>query len=374
MRYHPYRDLPAYTRWTRGVEQVAPSELNPVTNFPFRIDKASRVSTAGSCFAQHIARHLSASGYNYFVTEPGHPIGSPEDRAAFGYGLFSARYGNIYTARQLLQLFDRAFGTFWPIEDHWKDGDRYFDPLRPTVEPNGYSSLEELRRDREQHLAAVRTMFEEADYFVFTLGLTEAWIDSRDGTALPVCPGVAAGTFEPTIHVFHNFSLSEILSDFMLFLQKVRDRNPKLKVILTVSPVPLAATAEDQHVLVATTYSKSVLRVAAEELARQDVATAYFPSYEIITGNYNRGAYYEGNLREINATGVAHVMRVFALAATDGTSDASSDLTTASQRQVDAGSEATSKDDFIERMRTVAQVACDEQLIEMSIASAETRS
>ena len=62
-------------------------------------------------------------------------------------------------------------------------------------------------------------------------------------------------------------------------------------MILTVSPVPLVATAAGKHVLVATTYSKSVLRVACEEVCQKAADVMYFPSYEIITGNYNRGSY-----------------------------------------------------------------------------------
>ena len=41
--------------------------------------------------------------------------------------------------------------------------------------------------------------------------------------------------------------------------------NPKARLVLTVSPVPLAATASGSHVLPATIYSKSVLRAAAQE-------------------------------------------------------------------------------------------------------------
>ncbi|MES2303044.1 MAG: GSCFA domain-containing protein, partial [Pseudomonadota bacterium] len=79
----------------------------------------------------------------------------------------------------------------------------------------------------------------------------------------------------------------------------------------TVSPVPLVATAENRHALVATTYSKSVLRVVAEEVARTDSRVEYFPSYEIITGSYSRGRYFESDLRSVTPEGVAHVMRVF---------------------------------------------------------------
>jgi hypothetical protein len=87
--------------------------------------------------------------------------------------------------------------------------------------------------------------------------------------------------------------------------------NPKARLILTVSPVPLAATYSEEHVLVATTYSKSVLRVAAETTARAHEGVQYFPSYEIITGAYARGKYFAQDLRSVTDEGVSHVMQVF---------------------------------------------------------------
>lgn len=37
----------------------------------------------------------------------------------------------------------------------------------------------------------------------------------------------------------------------------------------------------------------------------------YFPSFEIITGSYAGGLYYEADQREVNSRGVAHAMRCF---------------------------------------------------------------
>jgi hypothetical protein len=82
-------------------------------------------------------------------------------------------------------------------------------------------------------------------------------------------------------------------------------------VLLTVSPVPLIATYEDRHVLVSTTYSKSVLRVAADKLCRAFEGVDYFPSYELITGNFSGGRYFEPDLRSVNEMGVDHAMRLF---------------------------------------------------------------
>ena len=91
----------------------------------------------------------------------------------------------------------------------------------------------------------------------------------------------------------------------------IRTRNAKARFVLTVSPVPLVATAEPRSVLVSTTYSKSVLRVAAEELASQAPWIAYFPSYEIITGPHTKDRYFADDLRSVTEEGVNRVMELF---------------------------------------------------------------
>jgi len=84
-----------------------------------------------------------------------------------------------------------------------------------------------------------------------------------------------------------------------------------VKILLTVSPVPLVATYEKRHVLVSNTVSKSVLRVAADEVERAFDNVIYFPSYEIITSPANSGKYYQDDLRRVTDIGIDHVMRVF---------------------------------------------------------------
>src|SRR5208337_2703565 len=114
-----------------------------------------------------------------------------------------------------------------------------------------------------------------------------------------------------TRYEFVNFGVNEVISDLEAFIERLQQVNRDARVILTVSPVPLIATYENRHVLVSTTYSKSVLRVAAEETVRRHSNCVYFPSYEIITGNYTRGIYYDADLRSVNAAGVDHVMSLF---------------------------------------------------------------
>jgi hypothetical protein len=310
---HPYEGIAPYARWDRAVATVPPPEVDPVVHFPFKLTPDCRIVTAGSCFAQHIARYLKREGFNFLVTEPGHPLLEEAGlREAFNYAVFSARFGNIYTSRQLEQLFRRAYGTFVPEDLVWERPDgRMADPFRPNIQPGGFCTTEELEADRRQHLAAVRQAFEQLDVFVFTLGLTECWAAVADGAVFPLAPGVSGGTFDPDRYAFVNLRVDEVVEDMTRFILSLRQVNPAAKVILTVSPVPLIATAVDRHVLVSTTYSKAVLRVAAETLADSLEDVCYFPSYEIVTGSFSRGRYFADDLRSVTEAGVAHVMSLF---------------------------------------------------------------
>jgi hypothetical protein len=174
---------------------------------------------------------------------------------------------------------------------------------------------------------------------------------SKSGVVYPMCPGVAGGSFEIEKHQFKNFDVSEVVADFKEFSSLLKKVNHGAKIILTVSPVPLVATATNNHVINATSYSKSVLRVAAQELADKNKDIIYFPSYEIITGNFTRGQYFSGDLRSVKEEGVEHVMRVFMRHFTD-----SAEILAGKSDLVDRSDINAFE---IENAR-VAQVVCDE--------------
>lgn len=308
---NPYSGLPSHCFWKRSLSTIETKSVDPVVVVRFKVGKEERVATAGSCFAQHIAKRLSSEGFNYYVPEDGGSL-SESDRKEQNYGVFSCRYGNLYTTRQLVQLFDRSMGRFTPKEKVWQRADgRYVDPFRPQIDPAGFDSVEAVEKSRSEHLGCVREMFEKLDILVFTLGLTESWESLEDGSIYPLAPGVAGGVMDPSTHRFRNFTAKEVADDLELFLLKLQSVNPKARVILTVSPVPLIATYENRHVLVSNTHSKAVLRTVAGEMATRYEHCDYFPSYEIITGQHVGNGYLEDDLRSVRPEGVDHVMRVF---------------------------------------------------------------
>jgi hypothetical protein len=309
--HSPYDHLPRSAFWRTGVQAQPAEAIADLYRRKFEITPSTKIATAGSCFAQRVTRHLRERGFCVIDQEPAPPGLRPEEAAIFGYGLYSARYANIYTARHLRQLTAEAFDAFQPADAIWRKGDRYYDAMRPSVEPTGLLSPEAVSDHRRYHLRQVRQVILSAEVFVFTLGMTEAWIHAPTGTVYPTAPGVISGCYDPAIHQFKNFGFQEIYDDLRAFFSLAKRHNPSLKIVLTVSPVPMTATASGHHVLSATIYSKSVLRAVAGQLQDEESDIDYFPGYEIVTKTLYEGRFFEENARTVRAEGVAAAMKPF---------------------------------------------------------------
>ena len=298
-RSHPYLMQPDRAFWSRAVARgfEAKDLLAPAAPL---LRKDDRIISAGSCFAGNIAPLIERAGFHYLRTEI-----MDDDGDRFGYSRYSAGYGNIYTPRQLLQLLRRATGAFKPVDDRWREEGRVIDLFRPGLAYPAEDD-EELDLITRSHLSLTLKAFSSATVLIFTLGLTEAWVSKIDGAVYPVCPGAVAGAFDPDRYQFVNLGVSDTVADLRAALGLLREINTGLRVMLSVSPVPLMATATPAHVLSASTYSKSVLRVACEEICASEPATMYFPAYEIIVGP-GHAQHFESDLRTISACGLEAV-------------------------------------------------------------------
>ncbi len=105
-------------------------------------------------------------------------------------------------------------------------------------------------------------------------------------------------------------SVAEVRADLAEFIGLVRQHNPDLKILLTVSPVPLVATYEDR------TCCKP-RPIASPPCGRpwtRSVGTTRRSITSLLRDHHqlhNGGAYFEADLRSVAESGVAHVMRVF---------------------------------------------------------------
>jgi NAD(P)H-dependent FMN reductase len=348
---NPYANLPPDAFWRSAVAGRTVETVGNIHRPKFPIGRATKLAMAGSCFAQQLSRHLRARGFSVLDLEPPPPGLTPEEEKRYGFGLYSARHGNIYTARQLRQLAEEAFGQFTPADGIWEKDGRFYDALRPTIEPDGLSSARAVREQRRFHLRKVREAIAEADVFVFTLGLTEAWTHSTSGTVYPTAPGVVCGEYVSASHQFRNFTAQEIHADLRAFLALAKEHNPGIKLLLTVSPQRPVATASGKHVMVAASYSKAALRAAAGQIESEHPDVDYFPSFEIATSPLAENRYFKPNLRTVSDAGAAAAMDAF-IAAYDPDAQ-------------DAAPQPPPGEPFEDQTERAAEDAiCDEELLE----------
>jgi hypothetical protein len=319
----PYEGLEPRAFWRLGVAESESYPPDDLFRPKFQITKTDRIMTAGSCFAQHVGRALRANNFCVLDLEPPPIVADHKTKVSFlntfGYLLYSARYGNIYSIRQFLQLAQEAYGEFEPADAVWEKDGSYFDGLRPSVEPEGLPSVDLITEARKAHLYAVREAFAQADLIVFTLGLTETWEHIETGTVYPTAPGTIAGSMDASVSRFRNLRHSEICADFEALRSLLIRKNGPIRFLLTVSPVQLTATASNQHILEAVTYSKSVLRAVCGELYEDFDDVDYFPSYEIVMSPTSAGQFFAPNKRTVLTKGVSRIMKCFIAAQTGET-------------------------------------------------------
>ena len=123
--------------------------------------------------------------------------------------------------------------------------------------------------------------FAKAGAFVFTFGLAEVWEDKETGGVF--WRGVPEEIFDADRHVFRLSSVEENAANIRQIIEHCRAMNRDAPVVLTLSPVPLMATFREVSCITADAVSKSVLRVALDQVVRDGREGVYYwPSYEVV--------------------------------------------------------------------------------------------
>ncbi len=129
--------------------------------------------------------------------------------------------------------------------------------------------------------AKIRLMFDKVEVLVFTLGLAEVWRDKETGHVF--WRGVPGKIYKRRRHECVMSTVAETTEAIRDIIEMVHKYAPGVKLVFTLSPVPLAATPNGKSVVVSDCISKSILRAAIHEAlwdAPPDVY--YWPSFEIV--------------------------------------------------------------------------------------------
>lgn len=246
-------DLPAFEAVPDALERHYLSGWLPAAPF---IDADTTLIAFGSCFASNISIYLNKIGYN---------VATRRDTVAYTSRLADG----IVNVHAIRQQFEWAWEGRVPTVPLWHDYDaREF----------GYDEAVRIR---------TREIFDAADVFIITLGLSEVWYDDVTGEVF--WRAVPASRYDSARHKFRALTQAETLENIRAIVGIIRRFRPAAKIIFTLSPIPLAATFRGRACIPASAASKATLRSAvAEFFAEADEAVFYFPAYEIITTAFRR--------------------------------------------------------------------------------------
>jgi len=269
-----------------GANRLSPM-AKPAFSPSFALPKGGTIFTIGSCFARNVERALKERGFNLPALDV---LDNDEDFASVG-----SKVLNNFGAPSICNEIK------WAFEDNTNEeacfmptGNGYVDlHVDNTLRP---AALDKVQQRREALRTAYRSI-SECDAVIITLGLSEVWFDTKTGYYLNMAPRRSMMREDPDRFELHVLGYEETIANLREAMELIQTNGRKdVRVVLTVSPIPLKATHRDVDVMVANTYSKSVLRTAAEEIALTYDFVDYFPSFESITLTDRSVAYKEDEI------------------------------------------------------------------------------
>jgi GSCFA family len=256
-----------------GDARVRGNTLFPVIHPSFQLAFSTwmKVFTIGSCFARNVEEALFLRG----VRLPTRSFAVPDGEwpGLRNNGLLNEFNPGSICQRIVFALQNRDY----PPETIVAGAHGFADLSLPG---GGSPVTLERALERRRQIADVYRHLASSQLVVITLGFVEAWFDTQTRLYLNQMPTHAAWSSQPDRYQFQRIGVDECVRLLGGALAMLVKAGPK--VVLTLSPVPLQTTFSEDDCQTANQYSKSVLRVVAEQLSKTIPGVDYFPSYEIV--------------------------------------------------------------------------------------------
>jgi len=262
----------------------------PIVKPKFTLPRGAAIFTSGSCFAREVERAMHRNGAAKVL------------RMTFRRP-FEETFLSRYTTHAILGDFRFAFEQEYDAANVMPYGQRWID-----FTGHGHAETQEEMLSLRRDVIEMHRLAAEADAIFITLGLVETWFDRVTGeyTNIPPWGQFLGDRFEMRVTDYAE-NLNAVRELVALLRRHCR---ADLKILLTVSPVPMISTFSGDDVVVANAYSKAVLRAVAQDVARPDPLIDYFPSYEMVT-LADPAAAWEPDFRHVQPAFVAKIMDAF---------------------------------------------------------------
>ncbi len=272
----------------------------------FEIQRGDQLFAIGSCFARGIEKALLARKMSVLSAAPEFATFETISSEVTGLG-FTNKYNTFSILNELRWALDASCKFPEKSIVDLADG-LCFDPHINQTLPMA-DRTETLRR--RAIVTQVNARVASCRVMIITLGLVEVWRDIEADIVINTTPPPEAMSRYPGRYEFRVSNFSENLANLeQIHALLARFGHPDAQIVVTVSPVPLMATFTQQDIVVANTFSKSLLRTAAQEWAAAHPNVNYFPSYEMVLNSARDAAWLE-DMRHVQGRLVNHIMDTF---------------------------------------------------------------
>lgn len=244
---------------------------------PFTIEHNQTIVTIGSCFADMIGQRL----HDYKFNVAANPFGTTFNPISI-FQLLSI------SVEQKFNPFPASLGEVW--YDH-----QFHSEISAL-------SAEELHNISNERIAATTKALARASCLIITLGTAWVYRHVDSNAIVNNCHKQSGRYFKKEL-----LSVKHILEDFEVLYSKLKELNPNIKIIFTVSPV-----RHIKDTLQLNSVSKSILIAATHYICEQHEDCFYFPAYEIQMDDLRDYRYYAEDMIHPSAQAEKYIWKKLA--------------------------------------------------------------
>ena len=245
----------------------------PTPKYPFDINYQDKLMLLGSCFSDHIG--------NFFQEMRFDTLSNP-----FGTLFNPVSIANALKMCINPELFNEQYIDFF--NEKWISYAHHGKFSHPDKE----TFLQNIR----QNLDKAHDFLSSANYLFITFGTAYCYRLIERDLIVANCHKIPANQFEKQL-----LTIEQIVGLYQDLLEQLRQFNPKLKIIFTVSPVRHLADGFHENQI-----SKSTLHLSVNQLV-ENTNTFYFPSYEMVQDDLRDYRFYAADLCHPSDAAVTYI-------------------------------------------------------------------
>ena len=250
----------------------------PISKHKNNISHKDKIMLLGSCFTENIGNKLSINGFETLIN----PFGILYNPFSICSSLNRIIYLKFLDSEDLVKV-----NEFWfSYEHHGVFRDEKCDNLLQTINLG---------------ITKANLFLKQTNWLIITLGTAWVFFLKENNKILGNCHKLNPQLIDKKL-----LSVDEIVENTSLTINNIREINPNIKIILTVSPIRHWKQGYRENII-----SKSTLHLATNQLCETINDCFYFPAYEIVMDELRDYRFYQADMLHPSEIAVDYIWEKF---------------------------------------------------------------